>query len=128
MSGSARSRMPLRLLLSSIAGWRTTTPCIPIPGWAIAHPGSTSVPNPLRVRFDGVNSRLTFLRGRLSFLLHAKGDQRYPARAVGSTRGTGASFPGGPDVSSVEALHLEGAEGGLRHPLLPHAHPAPGTQ
>src|SRR6266567_4333897 len=57
MSGSARSRMPLRLLLSSIAGWRTTTPCIPIPGWAIAHPGSTSFPNPLRVRFDGVNSK-----------------------------------------------------------------------
>jgi hypothetical protein len=27
----------------------------PIPGWAIAH-GSTSFPNPLRVRFDGVNS------------------------------------------------------------------------
>src|SRR5437016_5572721 len=56
MSGSVRSRMPLRLLLSSITGWRTTTPCIPIPGWAIAHLGSTSFPNPLRVRFDGVNS------------------------------------------------------------------------
>src|SRR6266567_2638850 len=56
MSASAQSRMPPRLLLSSIAGWRTTTPCIPIPGWAIAHPGSTSFPNPLRVRFDGVNS------------------------------------------------------------------------
>src|SRR6266705_233468 len=57
MSASARSRMPPQPLLSSIAGWRTTTPCIPIPGWAIAHPGSTSFPNPLRVRFDGVNSR-----------------------------------------------------------------------
>src|SRR5947209_20567709 len=56
MSGSVRSRMPLRLLLSSITGWRTTPPCIPIPGWAIAHLGSTSFPNPLRVRFDGVNS------------------------------------------------------------------------
>src|SRR5258708_29501181 len=56
MSGSARSRIPLRPLLSSIAGWRTTTPCIRIPGWAIAHLGSTSFPNPLRVRFDGVNS------------------------------------------------------------------------
>src|SRR5438309_10348466 len=58
MSGSVRSRMPLRLLLSSITGWRTTTPCIPIPGWAIAHLGSTSFPNLLRVRFDGVNSTL----------------------------------------------------------------------
>src|SRR5687767_8226186 len=48
--------MPLLPSLSSIAGWRTTTQCIPIPGWATAHPGSTSFPNPLRVRFDGVNS------------------------------------------------------------------------
>src|SRR5438445_6061746 len=61
MSGSVRSRMPLRLLLSSITGWRTTTPCIPIPGWAIAHLGSTSFPNPLRVRFDGVNAGDTIL-------------------------------------------------------------------
>src|SRR6266851_3546215 len=48
--------------------------------------------------------------------------------ADGATRGTGASSHGGPDVSSVEALHLEGAQGGLRYPLLPHAHPAPRTQ
>src|ERR1700736_3743445 len=50
--------MRLPLSLSSMAGWRTITPCIPIPGWAIAHPGSTSFPNPLRVRFDGVNSKM----------------------------------------------------------------------
>src|SRR5580658_6089128 len=56
MSGSARSRMLLPPWLSSIAGWRTTTPCIRIPGWAIAHLGSTSCPNPPRVRFNGVNS------------------------------------------------------------------------
>src|SRR6476619_3737527 len=62
MSGSRRSRMPLPPLPSSIAGWRTTTPCIPIPGWAIAHPGSTSFPNPLRVRFDGVNSMAELTR------------------------------------------------------------------
>jgi putative transposase len=46
--------------LALIDNWmeRTTTPCIPIAGWAIAHPGSTSCPNPLRARFNRVNSRL----------------------------------------------------------------------
>src|ERR1700735_5060235 len=56
MSGSVRSQMPPPLSHSSTIGWRTTTPCIPIPDWAIAHPGSTSFPNPSRVRFDRVNS------------------------------------------------------------------------
>src|SRR5262245_27428567 len=45
------------LLLSSITGWRTTTPCTRTPDWAISHPASTFCPNPSRVRFDGVNSR-----------------------------------------------------------------------
>ena len=31
---------------------RTTTQCTHIPGWAIAHPGSTSFHNPSRVRFN----------------------------------------------------------------------------
>jgi putative transposase len=44
-------------LALSTAGWRMTTPCIRIPGWATAHPGSTSCPNPPRVRFNGVNYR-----------------------------------------------------------------------
>src|SRR5580704_17716227 len=48
--------MLLLHLLSSTAGWRTTTPCTRIPAWATAHRGSTSFPNPLRVRFNGVNS------------------------------------------------------------------------
>ena len=58
-SGSAQSRMPPQPSLSSIAGWRTTTPCIRIPGWAIAHRGNTSCsrPNPLCVRSNGVNSK-----------------------------------------------------------------------
>ena len=43
MSGSARSRMPLRPLLSSTTEWRITIPCILIPGWATAHPGSISL-------------------------------------------------------------------------------------
>jgi transposase InsO family protein len=34
MSGSARSRMRSPRLPSSIAGWKTTTPCIRIPAWA----------------------------------------------------------------------------------------------
>jgi transposase InsO family protein len=55
-SGSARSRMPLPRSPSSIAGWRNTTPCTRIPGWATAHPGSICCPNPSRVRFNGVNS------------------------------------------------------------------------
>ncbi len=49
---------PLPRLLSLIAGCRTTTPCIRIPGWATAHRGNTSCSplNPPRVRFNGVNS------------------------------------------------------------------------
>ena len=55
--GQARSQTPLLPLLSSIAGWRTTTPFTRIPDWVIDHPANTSFPNPLRVRFNGVNSR-----------------------------------------------------------------------
>jgi transposase InsO family protein len=60
--GSVRSRMPPPLSLSSTTGWRTTPTCIPIPGWAVAHHGSTSFANPLRVRFNGVNSSDALLR------------------------------------------------------------------
>ena len=49
---------PRRALASIDTGWRTTTPFTRIPDWATAHPGNTSCsrPNPLRVRFNGVNS------------------------------------------------------------------------
>jgi hypothetical protein len=56
--------MPLPPLLSLTSGWRSTTPCTPILGWAIAHPGSTSCLNPSRVRSNGVNSRPGALRER----------------------------------------------------------------
>ena len=36
-------------------GGSTTTPFTHIPGRAIAHPGSTSLPHPSRVRFNGGN-------------------------------------------------------------------------
>ena len=60
MSASARSPMPLPRSPSSKAGWRTTTPFTLTPGWATAHPASTSLPNPnpLRVRSDRVNSMM----------------------------------------------------------------------
>ena len=56
--GMSVSYVARRHGLSSTIGWRTTTPCILTPSWAIAHPASTSFPNPLRVRFDRVNSKL----------------------------------------------------------------------
>jgi hypothetical protein len=55
-SGSARPRMPPQSLLSSIAGWRTTTTFTRFSDWATDHPANTSFPNPLRLRFSGVNS------------------------------------------------------------------------
>src|SRR6185312_15455774 len=47
-----------RRLLRSLCGWRITTPCIRIRGWATAHRGNTSslVLNPPRVRSNGGNS------------------------------------------------------------------------
>src|SRR5205823_2276201 len=48
--------MPLPPSPLLIAGWRTTTPFTRIPGWATAHPANTFSLNPLRVRFNGVNS------------------------------------------------------------------------
>src|SRR5215469_13053543 len=47
-------------------GWRTTTPCTRIPGWAIAHPENTSCsrPNPPSVRSNGVNSTYLVARER----------------------------------------------------------------
>ena len=52
-----RVSLPLQPLLSSIAGWRTTTPFTRTPDWDTDHLANTSCPNPLRVRFNGVNSR-----------------------------------------------------------------------
>ena len=51
------SPIPNAAAALALIGWRTTTSCIPIPGWAIAHLGSTSCPNPSRVRLKGVNSK-----------------------------------------------------------------------
>ena len=75
----SRYRMPLPHLPSSIAGWRTTTPSTPIPGWAIAHPGSTSFPNPLRVRFNGVNSTLIVAITRVASPGGSPGNQLHHA-------------------------------------------------
>jgi hypothetical protein len=52
-SGSARYRMPELPLLSSIAGWKITTPCTRIPDWATNHPASTSLFFPNR-RLSGL--------------------------------------------------------------------------
>jgi hypothetical protein len=49
---SAIPDVPLRFFLWSIAGWRTTTPCIRICDWDTHHLASTSFPNPLRLRFN----------------------------------------------------------------------------
>src|SRR5438045_695174 len=103
MSGSARSRMPLQPLLSSIAGWRTTTPFTRIPDWDTNHPANTSFPNPLRVRFNGVNS--------------SEGDPpRYPATVFG-----GGEDPHRPVRSSRRGQHRRAVppRGHRAEPLLP---------
>jgi hypothetical protein len=69
ITGVARRRrfstdVKLAVVAETIAGWRITTPFTRISGWAIAHPGSTSCPNPSRVRSNGVNSKVAAWQAR----------------------------------------------------------------
>src|SRR6185312_7842835 len=68
-----------RRLLRSLCGWRITTPCIRIRGWATAHRGNTSslVLNPPRVRSNGGNSTFNklILEGRARYAIRDRLDQ-----------------------------------------------------
>src|ERR1700722_16276340 len=69
MSASIRFPTPEPRSRASITGWRITTLNTRIPGWAIAHPGSTLHRfNKPRVRSNGVNSSATLERLKLEYL------------------------------------------------------------
>src|SRR5689334_9903448 len=86
-----------RRLLRSLCGWRITTPCIRIRGWATAHRGNTSslVLNRPRVRSNGGNSTARQPIGDTGFHskrgAHPNTVPEVPSRGRRSSR----SVPGG---------------------------------